>query len=329
MTRMKISGVGMSVPDRVVPNAELEPLMETSDEWIRQRTGIEERRWAPMDVQLSDLALEASQAAFKDAGVEAEDIDLIIFATLSSEMHYPGTGVFLQAKLGLKETPALDVRNQCSGFLYGLSVANGMIVSGMYKRILLVGAEIQSRGILKTPAGRDSAVIFADGAGAVVLEATEEDTGLIDIYLGADGRFGEDLAAKGMGSRWEGFVTQHHLDTNEHRPFMDGKKVFKHAVTKMPKAIKLICERNQIQVQDIDVLIPHQANLRINEMVGQALGLSDKCFNNIQKYGNTTAATIPICIREALDQKFLKPGDLLALVAFGSGFCWGSALIRV
>jgi 3-oxoacyl-[acyl-carrier-protein] synthase-3 len=329
MPRMKIAGIGMCVPDRVVRNAELEPMMDTSDEWIQKRTGIEERRWATPDVQLSDLALTASTRALEDAGVEAADIDMIVFATLSGEMQYPGTGVFLQAKLGLKGVPALDVRNQCSGFLYGLAVANGMIVSGMYRRILLVGAEIQSRGILKTPAGRDSAVIFADGAGAVVLTPSDDETGLIDVYLGADGRFGEELMANGMGSRWEGFVTQEHLDTHSHRPFMNGRAVFKHAVTKMPMTIKTICERNQVAIDDIDVLIPHQANLRINEVVGQALGLEKKTFNNIQKYGNTTAATIPICMREALDEGFLKPGQLLALTAFGSGFCWGSALIRM
>ncbi len=329
MPRMKITGVGMCVPERVVTNADLESMLDTSDEWIRQRTGIEERRWAPQDVQLSDLAKTASERAFADAGVSGKDIDLIVFATLSAEMQYPGTGVMLQAKLGLKGVPALDVRNQCSGFLYGLAVTNGMIVSGMYRRILLVGAEIQSRGILKTPEGRDSAVIFADGAGAVVLEPSDDETGLIDIYLGADGRHAEELMANGMGSRWEGFVTQEQLDTHSHRPFMNGRAVFKHAVTKMPKTIKTICERNELAVNDIDVLIPHQANLRINEAVGQTLGLTEKTFNNIQKYGNTTSATIPICMREALDQKFLKPGDLLALTAFGSGFCWGSALIRM
>lgn len=329
MARMKITGVGMCVPDKVVTNHDLELLMDTSDEWIRQRTGIVERRWAPMDVQLSDLALVASRQALAEAGVEAKDIDLIVFATLSSEMHYPGTGVFLQAKLEIPGTPALDVRNQCSGFLYGLSVANGMICSGMYERVLLVGAEMQSRGLLKTPQGRDSGVIFADGAGAVVLEPSDDETGLIDIYLGADGRYGEDLAAKGMGSRWEGFVTMEQMESKSHYPTMDGKKVFKHAVTRMSKTIKLICARNDVAISDIDVLIPHQANLRINEVVGNALGLADKAFNTIQKYGNTTAASIPICMREALDEEFLKPGHLLALTAFGSGFTWGSALIRM
>jgi 3-oxoacyl-[acyl-carrier-protein] synthase-3 len=327
---MKISGVGMCVPDRVVTNAELEPMMDTSDEWIRQRTGIEERRWvADPEVQLSDLAVTASEAAFAEAGIQAEDIDMILFATLSPEIAFPGTGMFLQAKLGLTNTPALDVRNQCSGFMYGLAVANGMIASGMYKRILLVGGEIQSRGILKTPEGRGTSVIFADGAGAVVLEATDGDEGLIDIYLGADGRFAEELSAPGFGSRWEGFITEEQVKANTYRPHMDGRKVFKHAVTKMPKAVKLICERNEIAVTDIDLLIPHQANLRINEAVGQSLGIADKCFNNIQKYGNTTAATLPIALREALDQERIGPGKLLGLVAFGSGFCWGSALIRM
>ncbi|MBL4844086.1 MAG: ketoacyl-ACP synthase III [Planctomycetes bacterium] len=326
---MKISGIGMCVPERVVTNHELEPLLNTSDEWIQQRTGIVERRWVPEGVELSDLALTATQEALEAAKVKAEDIDMIIFATLSPEMCFPGTGVMLQAKLGIKNTPALDVRNQCSGFLYGLAVANGMICSGMYKRILLVGAEIQSRGILKIPQGRDTTVIFADGAGAVVLEQSEGPEGLIDIYLGADGRHAEELCAPGMGSRWEGFVTQQMLDEKSHHPYMNGRTVFKYAVTRMPKTIQLICERNEIAISDIDVLIPHQANLRINEMVAKTLGLEDKAFNNIEKYGNTTAATLPICIYEALQQEFLKPGHLLALTAFGSGFTWGSALIRM
>ena len=326
---MKISGVGMCVPERVVTNHDLEAQLNTSDEWIQQRTGIVERRWAEEGTQLSDLALTASQQALSEAGVEAAEIDMIIFATLSSEMQFPGTGVFLAQKLGLKETPALDLRNQCSGFLYGLSVANGMIVSGMYKRILLVGGEIQSRGLIKSEQGRDTTVIFADGAGAVVLEGHDGPEGLIDIYLGADGRFGEDLCAPGMGSRWEGFVTEEHMRTKSHHPFMNGSKVFKHAVTRMPRTIQLICERNGVAISDIDVLIPHQANLRINEMVANALGLGDKAYNNIQRYGNTTAATLPICLREALNEDFLRPGHLLALTAFGSGFTWGSALIRM
>lgn len=329
MPNMKISGVGMCVPDRVVTNHELEPLLNTDDEWIQQRTGIVERRWVPEGVELSDLALTASQEALEKAGCAAEDIDMILFATLSPEMCFPGTGVFLQAKLGIKNTPALDIRNQCSGFLYGLSVAKGMICSGMYKKILLVGAEIQSRGILKIPQGRDTTVIFADGAGAVLLEATDDEVGVIDVYLGADGRHAEELCANGMGSRWEGFVTQKMLDEKSHHPYMNGRHVFKFAVTRMPKTIQTICERNEIAISDIDVLIPHQANLRINEMVAKTLGLEDKAFNNIQKYGNTTAATIPLCIYEALQEGFLKPGHLLALTAFGSGFTWGSALIRM
>lgn len=329
MPNMKISGVGMCVPDRVVTNHELEPLLNTDDQWIQQRTGIVERRWVNEGTQLSDLALTASQEALEKAGCAAEDIDMILFATLSGEMAFPGTGVFLQAKLGIKNTPALDIRNQCSGFLYGLSVAKGMICSGMYKRILLVGGEIQSRGILKIPQGRDTTVIFADGAGAVILEATEDEEGVIDVHLGADGRHAEELCAPGMGSRWEGFVTPEMMETKSHHPYMNGRHVFKFAVTRMPKTIQTICERNQVAISDIDVLIPHQANLRINEMVAKTLGLEDKAFNNIQKYGNTTAATIPLCIYEALEEGFLKKGHLLALTAFGSGFTWGSALIRM
>lgn len=330
MLRMKFAGIGSYVPERVVTNDDLEKMMDTSDEWIRQRTGIEERHWVSEGENNSDLALKASELAIADAGIDKDDIDLIIFATLSSEMYFPGTGAILQHKLGLKEVPAIDVRAQCSGFLYGLSVANGMITSGMYKHVLLVGSEVQSRGLLKETAGRDVAVIFGDGAGAAVLEPTEnENEGLIDIMLGGDGKYAGDLAVRSMGSRWDGFMTDEQLENNIHYPYMAGSKVFKHAIVRMPKSVKAVCERNGITPKDVDLLIAHQANLRINEILGRALEIEDKMFNNIQKYGNTTAATIPLCLDDARKAGRWKKGDLIALTAFGSGFTWGSALVRM
>lgn len=329
MPRMKFAGIGTYVPERVVTNHDLEKLMDTTDEWIRQRTGIEERHWVTEGQNNSDLAVEASKRALADAGVDANDIDLIVFATLSPEMFFPGTGQLLQHKLGIKDVAAIDVRAQCSGFLYGLSVANAYITSGMYKRVLLVGSELQSRGLNKTTEGRDVAVIFGDGAGAAVLEPTDKDEGVIDIYIGGNGKYAEDLAVRSMGSRYERFITDEHLATDYMYPHMAGSKVFKHAIVKMPETVRRICERNNITPKDLDVLIAHQANLRINEILGRALEIEDKCYNNIQKYGNTTAATLPICMREALDDGFLKKGHLLGLTVFGSGFTWGSALIRM
>ena len=329
MLRMKFAGIGAYVPERVVTNDDLEKMMDTSDAWIRQRTGIEERHWVSEGENNSDLALKASEIAIADAGIEAGDIDLIIFATLSSEIYFPGTGAILQHKMGLKEVPAIDIRAQCSGFMYGLSVANGMVTSGMYKNVLLVGSEVQSRGLLKTTQGRDVAVIFGDGAGAVVLQPTEKDEGLIDIMLGGDGKYAEDLAVRSMGSRWDGFMTDEQLEKNMHFPYMAGRKVFKHAIVRMPKSVKAVCERNNITPKDLDLLIAHQANLRINEILGRALEIEDKMFNNIQKYGNTTAATIPLCLRDAREAGRMKKGDLVALTAFGSGFTWGSALVRM
>jgi len=329
MRRMKFAGVGAFVPERVVTNHDLEKMMDTSDEWIQQRTGIVERRWVEPGTDNSDMGAKASLAACQEAGCDIKDIDLIIYATLSPEFLFPGTGCVMAQKLGLTRTPALDIRNQCSGFLYGLSVANGMIVSGMYKRILLVGSELHSRGMDMTTRGRDVTVIFGDGAGAAVLEATEEDTGLIDIAIYADGRYTDELVCKLPSSRIEGFITAEQVNNGEHFCHMAGSKVFKHAIVKMPEALQDVCKRNNLTPRDLDVMIAHQANLRINEIVGRALEIEDKCFNNIQKYGNTTAASIPLAMREALDQGFLKPGHLLGLAAFGSGFTWGAALVRM
>jgi 3-oxoacyl-[acyl-carrier-protein] synthase III len=334
MHRTEIIATGRCVPDRVVTNADLEKLMDTSDEWIRQRTGIQERRWVSHDEPIggSDLAKVATERALEKAGMAADEIDAIIYATLSPDIMFPGSGCLLQAKLGLKNVPALDIRNQCSGFLYGLSIADAWIRTGMYKRILLVGAEVHSTGLDISTRGRDVSVIFGDGAAVALLGPTEdEQRGLLSINLGADGRHAETLWTEYPSSRQ---VPQYALDaaiTEEggQYPRMEGSKVFKHAVVKMPTAVKQALGEASLSTEDIRLLIPHQANLRISEMVQQGLGLrDDQVFNNIQRYGNTTAATIPLALDEAQEQGRIDRGDVLAMTAFGAGFTWGAAVMR-
>ena len=330
MPRTRFVALGSYVPDRVVTNHELTKLMETSDEWIQQRTGIRERRWVAPNQTGTDLALEATRKALARAGWEPKDIEAIVYATLSPDYYFPGDGCFLQAKLGIHGVPALDVRNQCSGFVYGLSVADAWIRTGQYKRVLLVGAEVHSNGLDVSTRGRDVTVIFGDGAGAALLEATDDPkSGVLSTHLRADGRFAKDLWTQTPGSaRWPRLDHQA-LEEGLHYPKMDGQKVFKHAIVRMPEVVQEALKHNQLTTRDIKVLIPHQANLRISEMVQRSLELrDDQVFNNIQKYGNTTAASIPICLEEAIETRGVKRGDLVALAAFGAGFTWASALIR-
>ena len=323
-------GTGYYVPERIVSNQELSELMDTSDEWIVERTGIRERRWVAEGDTSAGMALSASTAALAQAGMEADQVDAIVLATLSPDHFFPGTGVFLQRELGLAGVPALDIRAQCTGFLYGLSVADAWIKSGQYRTVLLVGVEIQSTGIDVTTRGRDMAVLFGDGAGAAVLGATEdEDRGVLSTHLHADGSHAEILWCDAASSARHPRITAEDLEQGRHFPTMVGKEVFKHAVTRMPEVVNEALTANGLTTQDIDLLIPHQANLRISEMVRRRLDLSeDQVYNNIDRYGNTTAATIPIALAEAVDRRLLKRGDLLALTAFGSGLTWGSALIR-
>jgi len=329
--RTHILSTGFRVPDRVVTNEELASLMDTSDEWIRQRSGIEERRWVEGDEAGSDLGCRAAEMALERAGMEADELDCIIVATLSPDHFFPGTGVFLQRKLGVTDIPCLDVRNQCSGFLYGLSVADAWIRTGAYRRVLLVGAEVHSTGLHRNDFGRDTAVLFGDGAGAVILGPTDDASGrgLLSVHIHADGRHAEKLWVEAPGSKGDPLVSHADIDAGRTCPTMEGREVFKHAVTLMPAAVNEALEANGLVIDDVDMLIPHQANLRIAQMVQRALGLpDDRVYNNIQRYGNTTAASIPIALHECLEEGRLSEGDLLCLTAFGSGFTWGSALIR-
>jgi len=330
MTRSAIIGTGFRVPDRVVSNDDLTRAMDTSDEWIRERTGIRERRWVEPGTTGAAMAAEASRMAFESAGIDPGEIDAIVLATLSPDHCFPGTGVFLQRSLGLGTIPALDVRAQCSGFLYGLSVADAWIRSGQYRTLLLVGVEIQSTGLDLTTDGRDMAVLFGDGAGAAVLQATDEpDRGVLSTHLHSQGEHAEMLWCDASASYRHPRITAEDLAEGRHYPRMHGREVFKHAIQRMPEVVAEALDANGLDVSDIDLLIPHQANLRISQMVQRRLGLEDhQVFNNIQRYGNTTAATIPIALAEAVKESRLSRGDVLCFCAFGSGLTWASALVR-
>lgn len=330
MIRTEVVSTGFHVPERIVTNQDMTQWMDTSDEWIRQRSGIEERRWVEGGRGPSDLALEATRMALEGAGLDPADLDCIIFATLSPDHFFPGSGVFLQRKLGISEIPCLDVRNQCSGFIYGLSVADAWIRTGTYNRILLVGAEVHSTGMERSTEGRDTAVLFGDGAGAAVLGPTDDDgRGVLSVHLHADGRHAEKLWMEYPACAYERWLTVEDMEEGRVMPRMEGREVFKHAVVRMPQAVKEAAAASGLSVDDIDIVIPHQANLRITQAVQKSLGLPDeKVVSNIQRYGNTTAASIPIALHEALEDGRIERGDLVCLTAFGSGFTWASALIR-
>jgi 3-oxoacyl-[acyl-carrier-protein] synthase-3 len=329
LIRSTIVGVGHYVPERVVTNAELSTVMDTSDEWIRERTGIEERRWVGGESG-ADMAQAATEMALSQAGLEASDIDAIVLGTLSPDHQFPGTAVFLQRQLGLQGIPALDIRQQCTGFIYGLNIADMWIRTGQYRTVLLVGVEIQSTGLNLSNDGRDMAVLFGDGAGAAILQGTDdENRGVLSTHMYADGDHAEVLWLEASSSKKNPRITHEDIEEGRIYPSMDGKRVFMHASTRMPEAAMVALEQNGMSTEDIDLLIPHQANLRIAQMVQKKLRLRDEqVYNNIQRYGNTTAASIPIALSEAIAEGRLERGDLLCLVAFGSGFTWGSALIR-
>jgi 3-oxoacyl-[acyl-carrier-protein] synthase-3 len=328
--RSRLLGIGMSVPPRVVTNHELASRMETSNEWIIERTGIEERRWVAEGETGATLATAAAMEAIERSGIAPRDIDLIIYATLSPDFNFPGTGVFVQRALGLKEIPCLDIRQQCTGFIYGMSIADAYIRAGMFKHILLIGSEVHSTGLDISTAGRDVTVLFGDGAGAVVIgRATDEAHMILSTHIHADGSEAEILWTEYPASARHPRITAEAMAERKHYPVMNGKRVFKHAVTRMPAAIMEGMVTNNLKLTDIDMMIPHQANLRINQMVGQMIGLPpEKMHNNIQKYGNTTAASIPICMHEAIGLGKIKPGNLVCLVAFGAGLTWGSTFLR-
>ena len=354
MQYAKIAGVGFHVPENIITNKDLMKYMDTSDDWIQERTGIKERRWVTKGKDTTaTLGAKASRIAIKRAGIEPNEIDFIVFATLSADYYFPGAGVILQRELGIADTEigAIDIKTQCTGFVYALSLAAQYIQTGMYKNILVVGAEVQSMALDLSTRGRGIGVIFGDGAGAVVLQpSNKEGQGILTTKLHSDGRYAEKLIMPVPGSHsgyhddkletptdWnfsdadfgDNFVNQHMLDNAMVYPYMDGQFVFKMAVTKFPEVTHEALEAVGLEVKDIDLFIPHQANLRISQFVQRRLRLPDeKVFSNIQKYGNTTAASIPIALAEAWEAGKVKEGDLVCLTAFGSGFTWGTALIR-
>jgi len=330
MLRTEFISTGMYVPDRVVTNHELEGMMDTSDEWIRQRSGIEQRHWAAEDEGGSDMAKVAAERALEQAGMGVDEIDCIIVATLSPDHFFPGTGVFLQRKLGISDVPCLDIRNQCTGFVYGLEIADAFIRTGQYRRILLVGTEVHSSGIILSTEGRDTAVLFGDGAAVAILGPTDDpERGVLAVRTHADGRYAEKLWAPAPACISKPFVSKQMIDEGLTRPHMEGREVFKHAVTKMPAALQEVLEIAGHSLDDLDMVIPHQANLRIAQAVAKGLGLpEEKMYVNIQRYGNTTAASIPIALHECVAEGGIRRGDLVGFTAFGSGFTWGGALVR-
>ena len=335
MYNSKIIGLGHYVPEKVVTNDDMTKVMDTSDEWIQERTGIKERRYVKKEdgETTTSMGVKAAKIAIERAGIDKDDIDFIVFATLSPDYYFPGPGVLVQRDLDIKTVGALDVRNQCSGFVYGISVADQYIKSGMYRNVLVIGSEIHSKGLDMTTRGRGVSVIFGDGAGAAVLSREDDNSkGILSSHLHSEGQHAEELAllAPGMGGRWvNDIVADDNPDDESYYPVMNGQFVFKNAVVRFSEVIMEGLKTNNLQPTDIDMLIPHQANLRISQFIQKKFGLSDdQVYNNIMKYGNTTAASIPIALTEAWEEGKVKEGDLVVLAAFGSGFTWGSVIIR-
>ena len=335
MYNSKIIGLGKYVPDNVVTNDDLSTMMDTNDAWITERTGIKERRWVKPGSgdTTATMGVKAAKIAIERSGLDKNDIDFIVFATLSPDMYFPGPGVQVQHALNIKTVGALDVRNQCSGFVYAISVADNFIKTGMYKNILVIGSELHSHGLDKTTRGRGVSVIFGDGAGAAVLTREEDTTkGILSTHLHSQGEHAEELVlvAPGMGKRWvNDIIAENNPDDESYFPHMNGQFVFKNAVVRFSEVIMEGLTKNGLEKEAIDMLVPHQANLRIAQFIQRKFGLSDdQVFNNIQKYGNTTAASIPIALTEAWEEGKVKEGDTVVLAAFGSGFTWGSVIIK-
>jgi len=334
MYHSKITGLGYYVPENVVTNDDLSKLIDTNDEWIQERTGIQERRHVALEEDTtSGMAIKAAKIAMERANIDPQDIDFVVFATLSPDYYFPGPGVMIQKELGLRTVGALDIRNQCSGFIYALSIADQYIKTGMYKNILIIGSEVHSKGLDMTTRGRGVSVIFGDGAGAAILTREEDTTkGVLSTHLHSEGEHAEELAliAPGMGKRWvTDILSDNNPEDESYYPHMNGQFVFKNAVVRFSEVINEGLQANNLQVSDINMLVPHQANLRISQFIQNKFKLTDdQVYNNIQKYGNTTAASIPIALTEAWEQGKIKEGDLVVLAAFGSGFTWASAIIR-
>ena len=329
MPKAKISGTGFYVPPKVITNNDLSKYMDTNDEWIQERTGIKERRYVENGIFTSDLAVSAVEMALENAKISKKQIGLIIFATSTPDYYAPGSGCLLQDKMNFPNIGALDIRVQCSGFVYGLSIAQQYIENNTFNHILVVGAEVQSTAMDISNRGRDTAVIFGDGAGAAIVSKSNDDSGIISTHLHSDGAFAKELWVEAPSSGVKPRLNQKVLDQGKHFLKMNGREVFRHAITRFPEVINEGLEANNLSVEDIDLLIPHQANIRIAQVIQKSLNLTDKqIFSNIQKYGNTTAASVPIALSEAINEGRIKKGDLIVFAAFGSGFTWASAIVK-
>lgn len=330
MKTSQITGTGHYLPERVVTNHELGDMLDVSDEWIVKLTGVHTRRWVSRSETVLDMAAEASEKAIERAGISTDDIGMIIFSTLGSDHQFPGGGCYLQERLGLPCTPGLDIRNVCSGFVFGLSVADQYIKTGMYQHILLVASELQSTSMDLSPRGRNLSILFGDGAGAVVISATgNEDRGILNTQIYSEGKYADRLWLDAPSPNDQPRLSKELLDSERIYPFMDGKAVFKHAVTRFPEVIREAVDKAGFNVEDLDMVIPHQANLRITEMLTRKLGLDkSKVYSNIEHYGNTTSASIPIALSEAIEKGLIRDHHLVCLTSFGAGFSWGAALVR-
>ena len=330
MPNAYIAGMGFFVPPKIVTNHDLSKYMNTSDEWIRERTGIQERRFVEKGMGPSDMAIPATEQALESAGLSVGDIDFMIFATSTPDYYIPGSGCLLQDKMDFNEIGALDIRVQCAGFVYGLSIAEQYIKTGTFKNILLIGAEAQTTAMELNDNGRDVSVIFGDGAGAVIISGTEENQGILSTHMHSEGKYLKELWMEAPASN-AGMprISPEDLEVGKQYLKMNGKEVFRHAIVRFIEVIHECLAENNLKVEDIDMLIPHQANLRITQMVQKKLGLNDdQVFSNIHKYGNTTAASIPIALTEAVNDGKISKGDKVVLASFGSGFAWASAILK-
>lgn len=329
MRKTKIAGIGYYVPERIVINKDLEKYMDTSDEWIVTRTGIHERRWVDSGVGTSDLSVKAAEKALEMAKVSAKDIDLVIMATLTSDYNFPGCAVQVQDKMGMDTIGAFDIKAACSGFVYGLSIGDQYIKTGQADNVLVIGAEIQSTGLDLSTEGRDMAVLFGDGAGAAVLQPSNDNSEILSTHIHSQGKYLKDLWIEAPTSIESPSLTKEMIDEGRHFPQMNGREVFRNAVKRFPEVIKEALNKNNLTIDDVNMFIPHQANLRITQSVAKRLGVGmDRMYSNIERYGNTTGASIPIALAEAQQEGKIKKDDIIILAAFGSGFTWASAAIR-
>ncbi|NQV38718.1 MAG: ketoacyl-ACP synthase III [Candidatus Marinimicrobia bacterium] len=329
MRYSRITGVGFKVPDRTITNDDLAGLMDTSDEWIVSRSGIKERHWVEEGEGTSDLSVEAAKQAMEMAGIQPEDIDLVVVGSLTSDYFFPGVGAQLQDKLGLRTVGSFDVKAACSAFVYSLSIGDQFIKTGQYDTILVVGAEVQSTALNVSNEGRDMAVLFGDGAGAAILQPAEDESRVLSTHMHSEGKYLKELWCEGPASLYHPRISHEHIDAGIHLPSMNGREVFKNAIKRFPEVINEALDANNLSLRDVKLIIPHQANLRISQAVAKKLGVSmDMVYSNIHKYGNTTGASIPIAMTEAYREGRFKKGDIIILAAFGAGFTWASAAIR-